>query len=157
MQSILYPVFYCFFLERLGLALSESTQGGLCLGGMYESFVWLLLSVIQFGYIQFCLSKPRHVSALTLYSHNVLCVCVSFSCHRFSNIQAHSTLWPAILVGGRWGPSQQKGRQRWKISRSDNVSSIVYQQSSSLLWSLYWSILALKQNFLFYLYCDCYY
>lgn len=33
MQSTLYPVFYCYFLERLGLALSESTQGGLCFGG----------------------------------------------------------------------------------------------------------------------------
>ena len=58
-----------------------------------------------------------------------LFLCLSVSYHRFSDIQAHSSVWPAIVVGGGWGPCQQKAQQRWKIartwvSRSENVSCI---------------------------------
>lgn len=47
-----------------------------------------------------------------------LTVCLSVSCHRFSDIQAYSSLRPTLLVGGGWGSSQQKEEQRWKIART---------------------------------------
>lgn len=52
-----------------------------------------------------------------------LSACVSVSCHRFSNIQANSSLWSTFLVGGGRGPGQNKARK--KISRSDNISSVL--------------------------------
>lgn len=52
-------------------------------------------------------------------THWMLCHCrCSDSINRFSNIQAHSSLRPAFMVGGGRGFSQHEPQRPWKISTS---------------------------------------
>lgn len=128
MQLILYPVF--FPLKKISFVLASIRRI------IFWRLDWefTLISSISICVLKYLCWFSPYTNVSFNCMNLLLSACVSVSCHRFSNIQANSSLWSTFLVGGGWGPSQHKARKRGKISRSDNVSFIY---SDAIFWFIH--------------------